>query len=155
MEMWVVSMEDFRNGFDLIKKTFKTKEEATEHASGILEKFSDQGYEQELVEGGSVIELVKGKKKITVAIYQTDSLEEAPEIVTSVYTYDERYYLEVTHNYRDKIASVYAYDTINPDVKPEILHHDLSQDDISDYELLSLILPDMDAILKDLQVLLE
>lgn len=152
--MWICSIEDFtKNDYKQRKMSFKTEEEAVSFARETFTPLIEAGFEQHSDFGGRIVGLTRGDDKYSVSVYQVSSLEKAPEIVVNTYTYDERYYLEVMHDFERAFAALYIYDAENPDIKIAVSKYDLNDDNISDEEILASEIPDLDNTLQDLALL--
>lgn len=147
-QVWVAEKVKKKNGEEYAKtsKTFPTAEEAAEYIRTARLYRAMMGYdESESADADTQLVFTKGDESVEYYVYTTDGFEQAPEIVVNTYGYDGNVYLEVMHDFGNKIAAVYAYNPKFAAQKVCLLRTGIEETDISDSELLAFVMEDLES----------
>lgn len=153
MEIWAVSKTTI-SGKDkkISKRFFNAKDEAIMYARSTVTYADLMGYEK--IPGDSNDEVIiyqKGDKVIEYRVYHADGFEQTEDIKTSAYKYGDNVYLEVMHDFENKVAALYAYNPLMPESKVCLSKTDISKTNLSDQEILGFNIENLDERVSEIQ----
>lgn len=148
MELWIVTkvVSDKAGAARKSSRTFKTKDDAIAYVRSVAAFHDVMGYERlPAKDSDESVSFKKDDETAEYYMYTTDGFDVVPEMVTNTYRYDKDTYLEVMHDFENKIAAMYAYNPKFPDCKVCMMRASITETNISDSEILGLNMDDLDS----------